>query len=138
MAPPRMVLGLALLAGLALTTFADTGAGAAPVGQQTVTVRMIANPDRFEPRDITVAPGTTVTWLSVSGEHTSTSDTGLWESRTEERRDIPPGQSFSYTFTEPGVYPYYCRPHRSQGMVGSVTVSTAGKGAMSGTVLATQ
>jgi hypothetical protein len=35
------------------------------------------------------------------------------------------GGTFSYTFEEPGRYDYYCIPHESLGMVGSVTVSDA-------------
>jgi hypothetical protein len=35
------------------------------------------------------------------------------------------GGTFSYTFEEPGRYDYYCIPHESMGMVGSVTVSDA-------------
>ena len=35
------------------------------------------------------------------------------------------GATSSFTFEEPGTYDYYCIPHESQGMVGTVTV-TAG------------
>lgn len=35
------------------------------------------------------------------------------------------GGTFSYTFEEPGRYDYYCIPHESMGMIGSVTVSDA-------------
>ena len=72
-----------------------------------------------------IAPGTTVTWVTVSGSHTTTSNTGLWDSG-EER--LPVGESYSFTFQQPGVYDYYCRPHRNAGMIGRVIVSTAGKG----------
>jgi plastocyanin len=127
-----MVLGL--LAGLALSAFADAAVAAAPAAQQTVTVEMRGNPNVFVPAEITIAPGTTVTWVDVSGTHTSTSDTGLWD--TGRRLEV--GESFSFTFNTPGVFPYHCVPHINAGMVGRITVSaTAGKGAMSGSSLAT-
>lgn len=82
---------------------------------------------RFMPDTITVAVGTTVTWRN--GEtigHTITS--GAWgdvnEStglRGEQAADgqfdhalAPagqPGDEFSFTFTEPGEYLYFCQPH---------------------------
>jgi hypothetical protein len=33
------------------------------------------------------------------------------------------GESFSYTFDEPGTYEYFCIPHEDLGMVGTVTVT---------------
>src|SRR5438067_933462 len=124
MAVGRRTLALGVAIGLGLVGLVG-GATAAPERQQTVTVDMAEGPNRFEPRDITIAPGTTVTWVDVSGTHTTTSTTGLWDSG-EER--LPVGESFSFTFQQPGVYDYYCRPHRNDGMIGRVIVSAAGKG----------
>jgi plastocyanin len=118
-----MAVGVAI--GLGIAGLIGGGATAAPVQQQTVTVDMLEGPNRFEPRDITIAPGTTVTWVDVSGTHTTTSATGIWDSG-ERRLEV--GESYSFTFQQPGVYDYYCRPHRNAGMVGRVIVSTAGKG----------
>ena len=91
---------------------------------QNVTVMMQDN--YFSPADITVPAGTTVTWVqSGNNPHTTTSYDGLWDSGILQGGS---GQSFSFTFNEPGTYTYFCRPHEAQGMVGSVTV-TAGGGA---------
>src|SRR5262245_50623207 len=125
MAVGRRTMALGVAIGLGIAGFVGGLATAAPAQQQTVTVDMLAGPNRFEPRDITIAPGTTVTWVDVSDTHTTTSDTGLWNSG-ERRLEV--GESFSFTFQQPGVYDYYCRPHRNAGMVGRVIVSTAGKG----------
>jgi len=125
MAVGRRTMALGVAIGLGIAGFAGGLATAAPERQQTVTVEMLEGPNRFEPRDITIAPGTTVTWVDVSGTHTTNSDTGLWDSG-ERRLEV--GESFSFTFQQPGVYDYYCRPHRNAGMVGRVIVSTAGKG----------
>jgi plastocyanin len=35
---------------------------------------------------------------------------------------IPPGGDFSYTFTVPGTYRYFCLPHEKAGMVGEIVV----------------
>ena len=42
------------------------------------------------------------------------------ENLTEEL--IGPGESFEWTFEEPGTYRYYCIPHRADGMTGTVVV----------------
>lgn len=65
----------------------------------------------FQPAEITVGAGTTVTWRNDSGvEHTVTSGarndpTGLFDER------VPAGGSFSFEFDEPGTYEYFCRIH---------------------------
>jgi plastocyanin len=145
MAIPRVLGGLGVAAGLALGVALDGSVAAAPASQQTVTVQMQGNPNRFDPAEITVAPGTTVTWVTVSGSpHTSTSDTGVWDSSNRAQLGdnytrLAVGESFSFTFNQVGEYPYYCIPHRNSGMVGKVTVSaTGGKGATSGMLLAAQ
>jgi plastocyanin len=119
---PRVIGGLGVALGLAVLGFAATGVGAAPASQQAVTVEMMDY--QFAPEQVTIAPGTMVTWAPTSGSHTTTSETGLWDSG--RRLDV--GESFSYTFNTPGVYPYFCEPHLDRGMVGRVIVSSAGKG----------
>ena len=87
--------------------------------QDGVTVRMEDN--YFDQANITVPAGTTVTWVQAGDNaHTSTSYDGLWDSGL-----IQGGAdgSVSYTFEEPGTYPYFCGPHEDQGMVGTVTVT---------------
>ncbi len=75
----------------------------------------------FDPAEITVEPGTTVTWVQ-RGEnpHTTTSYDGLWDSGMIEGGT---DGTFSYTFEEPGTYEYFCEPHEELGMVGTVTVT---------------
>lgn len=86
---------------------------------QEITVSMEDN--FFEPANITVEPGTTVTWVqNGNNPHTTTSYDGLWDSGMIEGGS---GGTFSFTFDEPGTYDYFCIPHEGQGMVGSVTVT---------------
>ncbi len=111
----RRLLYLAALSLVAALVFAPAALGQG----QTVTVSMEDN--FFAPANVTVEPGTTVTWVQ-NGEnpHTTTSYDGLWDSGL-----LPggSGQTFSFTFNEPGVYEYFCIPHEDLGMVGSVTVT---------------
>ena len=62
---------------------------------------------------VEILPGDTITWKNVdSAVHTVTSGTasdgydGMFDSGL-----FGPGKSFSYTFEQSGVYPYYCLPH---------------------------
>jgi plastocyanin len=92
-------------------------------GAQNVAVTMEDN--YFEPANISVPAGTTVTWIQGGNHpHTTTSDQGLWDSGV-----IPGGSggSFSVTFNEPGTFPYHCTIHLNEGMVGTVTVTAGGE-----------
>ena len=115
----RRLLQLAMLSLVALLVFAPS---AWAQGQEEVTVRMEDN--FFAPANITVEPGTTVTWVqSGNNPHTTTSYDGLWDSGIIQGGS---GGSFSFTFNEPGTYEYFCMPHENQGMVGTVTVTGGG------------
>ena len=77
---------------------------------------------QFHPAVLLVKAGTTVTWVHKDGsvQHNVESDDGLWESEL-----FTEGGTFSYTFDEPGVYPYHCHPHGGeggQGMAGTIIV----------------
>lgn len=67
----------------------------------------------FRPQTITVPAGTTVTWVHVDNTedsawwwHSAVSDTGLFDSGS-----LFIGNTFSYTFIEPGTYGYHCDNH---------------------------
>jgi plastocyanin len=110
---------LPLLATLSLVALLVFAPSAWAQGQEEVTVRMEDN--FFAPANITVEPGTTVTWVhSGNNPHTTTSYDGLWDSGMIEGGS---GGTFSFTFEEPGTFDYFCIPHESMGMIGSVTVT---------------
>jgi plastocyanin len=68
----------------------------------------------FKPKVLVVRAGTTVKWSNKDEvEHTATSDTDMWDSGY-----LAKGEEFSFTFSEPGIYPYYCIPHGAPGGVG--------------------
>jgi plastocyanin len=107
----RMQRHLALLlTGLSLTLLLSArtvDAQPAP----TVTIDNYA----YQPAEITVAPGTTVTWTNAQTDdvHSTTSNDGVWDSDT-----LDTGSSFKFTFNDPGDYGYYCSQHPDmQGVV---------------------
>jgi plastocyanin len=88
------------------------------VATDTVQVRNIA----FEPADIEVGVGTTVTWVNEDiVNHTVTSGpAGDPDGRFDEPL-ASDGDEVTITFDEAGTFDYYCDLHRN--MVGSVTVT---------------
>ena len=84
---------------------------------QSVAIAM--EDDRFDPKTITIAAGTTVTWTNTGGDwHSVAAFDGSFESD-----QISPGESYSYTFTTPGEYSYICKHHGRQGMIGKIIVT---------------
>ena len=61
----------------------------------------------FAPARLTVKAGTTVTWRNEDDiPHTVTSAARLFKSKALDTDD-----SFSFTFTQPGTYEYFCSLH---------------------------
>jgi len=70
----------------------------------------------FGPQTITVLVGTTVTWTNSDDiPHTTVSTDSVFKSKVMDT-----DEKFSYTFTRPGTYPYYCSVHPK--MTGQVVV----------------
>src|SRR5947207_542035 len=91
----------------------------------TVTVTVGNGGFFFTPSSVTIHPGDTVKWTWSSSGHSSTSGTpghptGIWDSGI-----LNQGALFTHTFNSVGSFPYYCTPHGSFGMVGTVTVASA-------------
>lgn len=116
------VFGGVLAAGIIMLPAAHVHAQVATstIVTNTSSTTITANDDYFSPQDITVSAGTTITWHNVgSMSHTVTADNGLFNSGT-----LIPDESFSYDFTTPGSYPYYCQFHGGPGGVGMSGVVT--------------
>jgi plastocyanin len=85
-------------------TGGDTGGPKGP-GTNEVFIQGMA----FNPATITVAANTTITWTNKDAVgHTVTSDDSLFDSGI-----IGTNETFSFTFTTAGTYPYHCTPHPS-------------------------
>ena len=106
------------------TRLAARAALAAALGFAALGVARAAGPEAsvridnfsFSPVPITVAAGTTVTWKNADDiPHTVRAVDGSFHSKAMDTDD-----SYSFTFTKPGVYSYFCSIHPK--MVGKVIV----------------
>jgi len=83
--------------------------------------------NRFDPADVTIPAGATVTWHWPAGslQHNVVGDNGTAPDGSGPLAD---GEHvYTFTFTTPGVYRYYCANHGQSGgggMSGTVTVTT--------------
>ena len=114
-----LMIAAGFVAGCSSGTTPAASASAQPAaGSGTaITIKNFA----FDPPALTVKAGTVVTWTNQDGAaHTIVSDTGSPEPFTSS--PFSTGQSYSFTFTRPGTYPYHCSIHPS--MTGTVTVVT--------------
>jgi plastocyanin len=70
----------------------------------------------FAPQTLTVPAGSTVTWTNHDDiPHTVVSTDGVFKSKVRDT-----DEKFSYTFTKPGTYPYFCSVHPK--MTGQIVV----------------
>lgn len=95
-------------------------------GEDSVTVEVGAQGSlgyyKFAPPAVAVVPGTTVEWrwTGKGGGHDVRADNGAFHSGELVSAK---GHTFTHTFEAPGVYKYYCTPHRGMGMKGAVFVA---------------
>jgi plastocyanin len=121
------LFALALVSAVGCSSSAEPGVVSMTDGSQ------------FNPQEITVQAGETVTWRNTSSvAHTVTAysdsvppDLYFSSGRApseEQARDriadelIQPDETFRSTFKETGTYEYFCIPHESSGMTGTVVV----------------
>jgi halocyanin-like protein len=93
-------------------------------GKEKVTITVGGNANKnlsFAPVAIHVSPGTNVTWKwsGKGGAHNVVSKENKFKSGSPVAKA---GHTFSHTFKKNGINNYYCQPHRTLGMKGSVAV----------------
>jgi plastocyanin len=111
-------LGLAtlVLIALGLLPGGSLGFASAAPQAQPASVQVKIDNFSFSPATITVPAGTTVTWTNADDiPHTVVSDDKVFKSKV-----LDTDEKFSYTFTKPGAYPYFCSIHPK--MTGKVVV----------------
>jgi len=100
--------------------------GNLPVTIDVENCRFDADNNNNSPVDtVTINVGDTVLWIWRAGVHTITSGESSSAPDVGDLFDVPSNgsnQSFSYTFTEAGTVPYFCRPHESLNMKGVIVV----------------
>jgi len=101
------------------TAAAAPGGGPSPV---EIQLRNDGGNNRFEPANVTIPVGTTVTWSWVGGFHDVT-PTGN-PTFIGNGAPVPAPNTFSHTFDSPGTYLYFCSVHGSPnaGMHGTIVV----------------
>jgi plastocyanin len=107
------------------TTAADGATTTAPATGSTATTgtaggastaQVIMTNRAYDPQTVTIKVGDTVTWLNQDApQHDVVADSGEFKSDLFDK-----GQSFSFTFTKAGTYPYHCSIH--PGMTGTIVV----------------
>jgi plastocyanin len=107
---------LSIVGVMSLLGLGDDGSARA----DTTTIEEVAIASfAFNPATVTVTTGSSVRWTNNDGvDHTSTSDTGVWDSGALSLSDL-----FTQTFDATGVYSYHCDIHPS--MLGRVVVITS-------------
>ena len=109
----RLMHALLLVASAMALTNAHCAAAA-----ETVTAEI--SHFQFEPRELTVAPGTTVVWINH--------DQTIHNIVTKDGKLASPGldtdDRFSFVFDREGDYPFYCGLHPQ--MVGVIHVRGSG------------
>lgn len=99
-------------------------AGCTSPGGEDETEVVEMKGSQFQPKELTIEPGTKVTWVNRDSiGHDVTANDGTFASDT-----LNGGQTFEFTFDEPGVYEYHCTPHSFPqedgygGMTGTIIV----------------
>jgi len=108
----RLLLTLAMIAAVLAAAGCGGGEDSAPVATTEVTM---AKSYRFEPKQIQIQAGDTVTWTNDDNfTHTVQVD-------GQEDHRVDRGDSVSLTFDKAGTYHYVCTLHRRD-MEGEVIV----------------
>jgi amicyanin len=109
-----LVLAAPVLAAAALLVSGSGGFAASAAQASSAEVKI--DNFSFGPAAVTVAVGTTVTWTNRDDiPHTVVSDDKVFKSKV-----LDTDEKFSFTFTKPGTYGYFCSIHPK--MTGKVVV----------------
>ena len=88
---------------------------------------MAENGLTFTPETFTLVAGETVRWVWRGGGHnviaSDTPDETDWQGTPGgPGTTYGAGHTYEHTFTVPGTYAYFCKPHREFGMMGNFEV----------------
>lgn len=98
-----------------------------------VVIKMADKQPFYAPAKVAIKVGDTVQWVNGGETVHSVSTTAANAQNPKDTSMpkgavafdsgfIPPGGDYSYTFTVPGTYHYFCLPHEKAGMVGVIVV----------------
>ena len=117
-----------IAAALLATAVAESRAA-----KPATVITMMDMPPSFEPMRTTIKAGDTVEWQNVGNQlHHVTTDPAAAlkkgdvssppEAKPFDSGFLKPGESFSETFSVPGIYRYTCAVHEAKGMNGELVV----------------
>lgn len=111
------------------STPTETGFGGGGPTANSSVVTVTIQDFSFAPAAVTIKAGTTVQWTNNGpSAHTTTSNTGVWDSGILD----PPGSggsaggTFKFTFSQTGTYSYHCTNHPPSAypnFTGTITVT---------------
>jgi plastocyanin len=102
------ILGVAiLLAVLVLGARLASTFGATPDVKSVPEVTVMIDNFSFSPSTITVPAGTTIQWTN----HDDIPHTVVSDDKTFKSKVLDTDEKFTYTFTKPGTYTYFCSIH---------------------------
>jgi plastocyanin len=111
-----VVLAAPMIAAAVLLVSGTRGLAASAEQAQASSVEVKIDNFSFGPAALTVTVGTTVTWTNRDDiPHTVVSDDKVFKSKV-----LDTDEKFSFTFTKPGTYGYFCSIHPK--MTGKVIV----------------
>ena len=99
--------GIALLAGSALVAAMSSARLAQGAGDQPAATSITIDNFSFAPKEITIAKGTTVTWVN----HDDVPHTVVGADKKFKSKALDTDDTFSFTFTHAGTYGYFCSVH---------------------------
>ncbi len=117
-----MLKRLVVLLVFAITMSGDIGLLQDEGEVHTVTVDGFGTNIRFVPDTLTINEGDTVRFL-WSGQllpHNAIEENELFNSG-DAMRNVD--YTYTFNYTQSGVYDFYCEPHRDLGMLGQITVN---------------
>jgi plastocyanin len=106
----KWIFGLTALVvtAFALTTGTRANSATSPGDKPASGTTVKIDNFSFGPADITIPAGTTVTWTNNDDvPHVVTSD----DNKMFKSKALDTDDRFSFTFTKPGTYNYYCAIH---------------------------
>jgi plastocyanin len=130
----RMILRVAIVAtAVAITAAIALLPNPAKAAGNLVVIKMFDKAPFYAPEKVSIKVGESVQWVN-DGQTVHSVSTAA--ANAQNRKDtsmpkdaaafdsgfIPPGGDYSYKFTVPGAYRYFCLPHEKAGMVGVIVV----------------
>jgi plastocyanin len=113
------------LVSFTATALAPSGDPGGAANAVTIQLRS-GGGNRFEPANVTIPVGTKVTWVWVDGFHNVEHEVLSGSDRNLVSSGAPvfPPSGYSFTFTAPGTYDFFCTVHGTltTGMHGTIVV----------------